>query len=86
MTPSNEARIVILGSKFVGKTTISDWSLLKQKATELQSTESQQNVLMSLDLIVNEETRFRRSFEYIRLMRDAIVEMRTADHHRRRRK
>ncbi|KAH3838848.1 hypothetical protein DPMN_112264 [Dreissena polymorpha] len=104
-TPGTKARIVILGSKFVGKTTIANWFLQKRKATELQCTESQQHVLMSPDLIVDlidtDDTalpklislNIRRadafvlvyavddfhSFEYIRLIRDLIVKLRTAD-------
>ncbi|KAH3880289.1 hypothetical protein DPMN_004200 [Dreissena polymorpha] len=59
-TPSTKARIVLLGSKFVGKTTIAEWFLQKRKVTELQSNKSQQHVLMSpdftVDLIDTDET------------------------------
>ncbi|KAH3880271.1 ras-like protein 1 [Dreissena polymorpha] len=59
-TPITKARIVLLGSKFVGKTTISDWFVQKRKATELQSVKGQQHVIMSpdftVDLIDTDET------------------------------
>ncbi|KAH3727716.1 uncharacterized protein LOC127852555 [Dreissena polymorpha] len=55
--PCAKTRIVILGSKFVGKTTIADWFAQKQRATELQSTKSHQHVLKTPDIIVTEVTK-----------------------------
>ncbi|KAH3880283.1 ras-related protein Rap-2c-like [Dreissena polymorpha] len=52
-TPSTKARIVLLGSKFVGKTTIAEWFVQKRKVTELHSMKSRQHVLMSQDFTVD---------------------------------
>ena len=76
-TPSNKARIVILGSKCVGKTTIADWFVQKRKATELQSTKSRQHVLMSpnltVDLIDTDETALPALIKMNIRRADAIV-------------